>query len=143
MQIKVKRLTELARLPTLATTGAACFDIYTTHQHNQSVLNNVPVVFNTGLAFEIPENHVMLVFSRSGHGFKHDVRLANAVGVIDSDFRGELKIKLTADNLPYVVAPNERIAQVMILPVPMATFTEVATLSDTVRGTGGFGSTNS
>ena len=142
MQIKVTRLTELARLPTLATEGAACFDIYTTIQYSQLISNDEPTVFNTGLVFEIPEKHVMLVFSRSGHGFKHNVRLANAVGVIDSDFRGELKIKLTTDNLSYTVEPGERIAQVMILPVPAITFTEADVLSDTVRGIGGFGSTN-
>ena len=140
MQIKVKRLVPSAKLPMLASTGAACFDVHTSCGTPQWVTKDKPLVCSTGLAFEVPTGHVMLVFSRSGHGFKHDVRLSNAVGVIDSDFRGELKVKLAADNDNYLVHPGERIAQVMLLPLPTVIFDEVDHLSSTDRGTGGFGS---
>jgi len=85
----------------------------------------------------------MLVFSRSGHGFNHDVRLANCVGVIDADYRGEIRVKLTADSKanPLIVRPGDRIAQALVIPIAQMSFTEVDELSDTTRGTGGFGST--
>lgn len=138
--IKVKRLHPDAILPTYATDGSGCFDLY--------AIDRTPIgtgfpALRTGLAFEIPEDHVMLVFSRSGHGFNHDVRLANAVGVIDADYRGEVKVKLTADSTvnPLVVRPGDRIAQALVIPIAQMSFTEVDELSDTARGTGGFGST--
>lgn len=140
MKIKVKKLVPSAKLPILASEGAACFDVYTSCETPQLVTKTKALVCSTGLAFEIPNGYVMLVFSRSGHGFKHDVRLSNAVGVIDSDFRGELKVKLAADNANYLVEPGERIAQVMLLPLPTIFFDAVDELSDTSRGTGGFGS---
>ena len=84
----------------------------------------------------------MLVYSRSGHGFKHGVRLANSVGVIDSDYRGEVSIGLRNDSpLRFDYKAGDRLAQAMILPVPMVELVEVEELSDTERGTGGFGST--
>ena len=89
---------------------------------------------------------VMLVFSRSGHGFNHAVRLANSVGVIDSDYRGEVKVKLACDDCPddeppLKINPGDRIAQAMVLPIPRVEFEEVTELSATARGQGGFGST--
>lgn len=140
MKVKVKRLYDSAILPTYATDGSGCFDIYT--MLNGDTDYNEPHTYSTGLAFEIPEGYAMLVFSRSGHGFKNDVRLSNCVGVIDSDYRGELKVKLTCDKIGWGLEVNagERIAQGMIIPVPKVTFEEVTELSDTVRGSGGFGS---
>ena len=139
MQVKVKRLTPEAKMPTYATEGSACFDLYTTSKGFIST----NAVLNTGLSFEIPEGYVMLVFSRSGHGFKNDVRLANAVAVIDSDFRGEVMVKLTKDSVGVGMTVNkgDRIAQAMIVPYPKVNFLEVDELSVTIRGTGGFGST--
>src|SRR5690606_29317518 len=102
-------------------------------------------VIRTGLSFEIPEGHVMLIFSRSGHGFKNNIRLANCVGVIDADYRGEVMVKLTHDrrfgDFDFPVEPGDRIAQVMVIPFPRVTFEEVEELSSTERGEGGFGST--
>ena len=92
------------------------------------------------MCFEIPLQHVLLVYSRSGHGFKNNIRLSNSVGVLDSDYRGELKVKLAADNEPYYVAPGERIAQIMLMPIPVINFELVNELSNTERK-GGFGST--
>lgn len=88
----------------------------------------------------------MLVFSRSGHGFKHDIRLANCTGIIDATFRGEVMVKLTCDapdddaSPPYKVNPGDRIAQAMIIPVERVAFTVVDELSETERGAGGLGS---
>lgn len=140
MKVKVKRLYESATLPTYATDGSGCFDIYT--MLNGDTDYNEPHTYSTGLAFEVPEDHVMLIFSRSGHGFKNDVRLSNCVGIIDSDYRGELKVKLTCDKIGWGLEVNagDRIAQGMIIPVAKVSFEEVTDLSDTERGTKGFGS---
>ena len=140
MQIKFKKLSTRAQLPVQATDGSACFDIHTTCTTAVTVSQECPCSFDTGLAFQIPIGFAMLVFSRSGHGFKNDVRLSNAVGVLDSDFRGELKVKLASDGAPYTVSPGERIAQVMVLPLPAIYFRECDSLDTTARGTGGFGS---
>ena len=140
MQVKVKKLHKEAKLPTYATEGSACFDLYATEGNRADI---APAVVGTGLAFEIPKGHALLLFSRSGHGFTQDVRLANCVGVIDSDYRGEVKVKLTNDNKFYkafYIKEGDRIAQGMIIPVPAVEFVE-GELSDTARGDGGFGST--
>lgn len=143
MQVKIKKLHPDAITPTYGTDGAACFDIYTLTAGGIDGEDRWPVCdYSTGLSFEIPKDHVMLVFSRSGHGFKHDVRLSNCVGVIDSDYRGELKVKLTADKYGSLdVNAGDRIAQAMILPVQQVKFMEVDELSVTERGIDGFGST--
>lgn len=143
MKVKVKRLYDSATLPTYATDGSGCFDIYT--MLNGDTDYNEPHTYSAGLAFEVPEDHVMLIFSRSGHGFKNDVRLSNCVGVIDSDYRGELKVKLTCDKIGWGLEVNagDRIAQGMIIPVAKVSFEEVSELSDTVRGANGFGSSGS
>lgn len=155
MQVKVKKLYPNALLPKYATDGSGCFDLSACAvQHEKFVPAQIehdsPVVCNTGLSFEIPEGHVMLLFGRSGHAFKHGIRLANCVGVIDSDYRGEVKIKLAKDDhwndhLEHAeikfIEPGERIAQGLIIPIPRVEFVEVDALSDTARGEGGFGST--
>lgn len=144
MQLNVKRLHEEASLPTYATEGAACFDIRACIPNEAafSTMHHPSVTVPTGLAFEVPENHVMLVFSRSGHGFKNNTRLANCVGIIDSDYRGELMVKLTRDDGESLwVDHNERVAQAMIIPVQQVELIEVEELSETVRGASGLGST--
>ncbi len=138
MKVKVKKLTPSAKLPTYATPGSACFDL-----HSVNVARDLKT-YGTGLVFEVPEGHVMLIFSRSGHGYKHGVRLSNCVGVIDSDYRGEVTVKLHQDRDdvdPYYPIYDERIAQAMIIPVEQVQFELSDELSETVRGTGGFGST--
>lgn len=139
MNVKIKKLHKDAIIPTYATPGSACFDIYALS--DGFVSPNNPATIQTGLAFEIPENHVMLVFSRSGHGFKNGVRLANCTGIIDSDYRGELLVKLASNGTGCLdVAYGERIAQAMIIPYEQVSFELVDELSSTGRGTGGFGS---
>lgn len=152
MNIKIKQLHEEAKIPTYATTGAACFDLHAivddVDLNNkkitmQPVYNKHSYTYRTGLAFEIPEGHVMMVYSRSGHGFKNGVRLANCVGVIDSDYRGEVMVKLhnDGDGDLFKVHNGDRIAQAMIIPVQQVGFEVVQELSSTDRGAGGFGST--
>ena len=145
MKLKIKKLHPDAIAPKYATHGAACFDLHAILcMQGTSVFPQSPATFRTGLAFEIPDGHVMMIFSRSGHGFKEDTRLANCVGVIDSDYRGEVMVKLTCDRITsygMTVNPGDRIAQAMVIPVDRVEFEEVTELSDTARGTGGFGST--
>ncbi|WP_396190738.1 dUTP diphosphatase [Flavobacterium sp.] len=140
MQVKIKSLHPDAVMPQYASDGAGCFDLHSI----DSGLVAKERTFDTGLAFEIPAGHVMLIFSRSGHGFKNDTRLANCVGVIDHDYRGEVKVKLSNDNhasSPLMVNAGDRIAQGMIIPFPKVEFQWADDLSETGRGTGGFGST--
>lgn len=139
MNIKIKKLHPEAILPAYATYGSACFDIYSL----ESVCTQQPqAIIKTGLAFEIPDGHALMVYSRSGQGFKSDIRLANCVGVIDSDYVGQLMVKLTRDvDAGIRVEYGERIAQGMIIPVQKVNFEEVDELKTTQRGEGGFGST--
>jgi dUTP pyrophosphatase len=154
MKLRIKKLHFNAVVPTYATEGAACFDLVAATVDGASTIgcgvwDNRPLVCDTGLAFEVPPGYAMMIYSRSGHGFKHDTRLANCVGVIDSDYRGSVQVKLTCDRqdddgapLPLFVRPGDRIAQAMIVPVPDVTFELVAEqLSITERGAGGMGST--
>jgi dUTP pyrophosphatase len=148
MKVKLK-LSEGAKVPTYGTPGAACFDIYATSV--KRVWDNV-YEYSTGLFFEIPEGYALMIYSRSGQGFKYQTRLSNAVGVLDSDYRGELKIQLFEDTV--VCTENEfperfpaldftkAIAQGMIIPVDKVQFDIVDKLSETVRADGGFGSTD-
>jgi dUTP pyrophosphatase len=100
------------------------------------------VALKTGLAFEIPEGYVMKVYSRSGHGFKNGIRLANGTGIIDSDYRGEVMVKMHNDgDTAVLITAGERIAQAMIEPIQQVSFEVVDELSDTARGSGGLGST--
>ena len=139
MLVKIKKTHKDAVVPFYATKGAACFDITTVEAGK---VDHYPYIFHTGLEFEIPEGHVMLLYSRSGHAFSRDVRLANCVGVIDSDYRGELKVKLTNDSMKsYEVKKGERIAQAMVVPVQQVLFEVEEELSGTERGKNGFGST--
>lgn len=145
MNIFIQKLHPKAELPEYATDGAGCFDLRAAPDTEiQNIASCNPVDIGTGLAFEIPQGHVMLLFSRSGHGFNKATRLANCVGVIDSDYRGEVRVKLTRDPAPGAlleVRPYDRIAQGMVLPVERVTFHEVSVLTPSGRGTGGFGST--
>ena len=140
MKLKVKLISDKALLPIYATEGAAAFDITATNAGIVPACDSE--IFSTGLAFEIPQGYYLEVVSRSGHGFKNGVRLANSVGVIDSDYRGELKVKLHNDsNVPYSVKSGERIAQAIMKKYEKADFYIVDNLGETSRGQCGFGST--
>lgn len=143
MQINTVKLSPAAKFPTYATEGSAGFDFYSAESGNLTY--GSPVIFGTGLTMEIPKTHALLIFSRSGHGFKENVRLSNSVGVIDSDYRGEIKVKLAMDFPSWqnslAVNVGDRIAQGVVIPIEHVTFIEVAKLSETDRGSGGLGST--
>lgn len=136
MKVKIRKLHQNAVIPTYATDGSGAFDLTAISKQGQ--------VYGTGLAVEVPKGHALFIYSRSGHGFKDDIRLSNCVGVVDSDYRGEVKVKLAHDGEAYKTAywpeVGDRIAQGIILKVPHIEFEEVEELSDTQRGVNGFGS---
>lgn len=144
MKVRFKKLSPQAIVPTYAHNGDACFDIYALGDMEKPVdiRPDGAAVVPTGISFEVPMGYVMLVFSRSGHGFKNGVRLGNAVGVIDAGYRGELQVALRNDGRAWFkVAHGDRIAQAMIIPRPAIELEEAGELSDSSRGTGGLGST--
>lgn len=139
LTLKVKRLTDTAKLPTYAHDGDACFDLYADSITYDA--SNETYEITTGIAVDIPVGYAFMIYSRSGHAFKHDMRLANCVAVIDQGFHGQIKVKLTHDRcISYQPEPGDRIAQAMLIPVPVVTFEEVDSLSESDRGAGGFGS---
>ena len=132
--LKIKRVRENAKLPFRATEGSAGMDLYACIEE--------PVV-PTGLSIELEDrNQVALIFARSSMGIKYSVTPANAVGVVDSDYRGEVCVFLhNYSDVEYTVQPQDRVAQMVIMPVLLPEIEEVTELSDTERGEGGFGST--
>jgi len=144
MQVRVKQLSPQAIKPTYAHNGDACFDIYAMGDLEKpaEIRPGTSVHIPTGLSFEVPMGHVMLIFSRSGHGFKNEVRLSNCVGVIDAGYRGEVQVAIRNDGRArFKVAHGDRIAQAMIIQRPAVELVPVDELSDSSRGTGGLGST--
>lgn len=144
MQIRVKRLNDKAVVPSYAKTGDAGLDLTAT---SVSMDEQGNVVYGTGLAFEIPEGYVGLIFPRSSNS-KKDLYLTNHVGVIDSGYRGEVSFKFRPTVKPYlnegqpeIYNVGERVGQLIVLPYPQIELIESNTLSETERGTGGFGST--
>ncbi len=139
INLKVKRLTDTAKLPTYAHDGDACFDLYADDVNE--TCGGTLFTCDTGLSVEVPPGYAMMIYSRSGHGFKNNMRLANCVAVIDQGYHGQIKVKLTHDRcIAYQPRRGDRIAQAMLIPVPLVTFEEVTELSDSERGDGGFGS---
>ena len=137
MKIRIKRLHQNAVIPTYAKHGDAGMDLTAT---SKSYDENNNVVYGTGLAVEIPEGYVGLVFPRSSI-CKKDLFLTNSVGVIDSGYRGEIMAKFKhTDNLPVEYRVGERIAQLIIIPHPYIEFVPANELSDSERGSGGYGS---
>lgn len=132
------------RAPVLASDGAACFDLHAYMPTMQAayVLPGEAVIVHTGIAFAFPKGWCMEVYSRSGHGAKCRVSLANSTGIIDSDYRGELLIALANDGKePFIVRHGDRIAQFKMVQVPTVRLRMVEELGETARGEGGFGST--
>lgn len=141
MDVKIKLLTDTARVPTYATDGSAAFDIYA--DMSISIDSDDLKIISTGIAVEVPEGYVLMIYSRSGHGFRYGLRLSNCVGVIDSDYRGEIKVAMTVDMADgYIrIEEGDRIAQGIIMPVEKTNFIVADELSQTVRGANGLGST--
>ncbi len=145
MDIKVKKVRENAKLPFRATEGSAGADLYACIGEDVVIASGERKMIPTGVAIELPDSGVgAFVFPRSSVSSKYGVSLANCVGVIDSDYRGEVIVPLINHSAePYTVHDGDRIAQMVIMPVVAANYTEADELGDTARGTGGFGSTGS
>lgn len=143
MELKVKRLHPDAVIPTRATDGSAGMDLHAVLSEPLTVAAGERVRIPTGIAIGLPSPEtVALVFARSGLAVKHGLTLSNCVGVIDSDYTGEIQVgMINQSDAPYTVQPGERIAQLVIMPVLQPTVVETDTLEKTARGDGGFGST--
>ena len=141
--LKVRRTRPGAKLPCRATAGAAAYDLCACLEKDVVIPAGGYAAVPTGIAIELPdESCVALVFSRSGHGFKKGVTLTNSVGVIDSDYRGEIAVSLVNQGAePFTVADGDRIAQLMLTRCLALPVEETDALGDTARGAGGFGST--
>lgn len=142
VDIKVKKLNELAKLPTRGSKYAAGYDLYAAIDAPISIPPHTTVKIGTGLSFELPRDTFAALYPRSGLAAKHGLRLANCVGVCDSDYRGEYIVALHNDlNEAQLVEPGTRIAQMILCPYIKMEFIETDTLEETERGSGGFGST--
>lgn len=142
MKVRIKKLSDKAIIPTFGSAGSAGGDLYSAEENQVIIAPNQTVLIGTGLAVEIPDGYVGLVYARSGLATKSGLAPANKVGVIDSDYRGEIKVALhNHSNEIRTVSQGERIAQMVIAPYLKVEYEEVDDLSDTARGGGGFGST--
>ena len=141
--VKYQKLDPRAQAPEYATAGAAAADLHALLDAPMTVAPMQRVLVPTGLAIELPgAQTVALVYARSGLSIKHGLCMANGVGVIDSDYRGELRVPMV--NLgaeSYTIQPGERVAQLCIAPVYTEAFVPADALEESARGTGGFGST--
>lgn len=141
-KINVKLLHPKAHMPTYGSEEAAGADLYACLDEAVTIQPGEVFWVTTGIALEVPKGCAGLVFARSSMGAKRGLAPANKVGVIDSDYRGEVRVVLlNHSNQPQTIEPGERVAQLVIVPVFTPGFSLVDELDDTVRGIGGFGST--
>ena len=141
-KVAVKKLREGAILPTFGSNEAAGADLYACLEQDVTIAPGGTVFVPTGLAMELPRGYAGLIYARSGLACKRGLAPANKVGVVDSDYRGEFIVALhNHGSQPQIISHGERIAQLVVTPVLIPEYIEVETLSDTQRGTGGFGST--
>lgn len=142
--LKIKRLKENAIVPQRQTQGSAGYDLCACIAGEFAIEPGDMVILPTGIAVEVPNGHAGMVFARSGLSLKHGIHLTNGVGVIDSDYRGEVNVGLTnSSRKPYIIKPGERVAQLIIMPVALPEVELVESMSETQRGDGGLGSTGS
>ncbi len=140
--IKVKKLDPKAVLPTYGSAEAAGADLYACLDAPVTIAPGESAWIPTGIALEVPRGCAGLVYARSSMGVKRGLAPANKVGVIDSDYRGEIRVVLlNHSKQSQTIEPGERVAQFIVTPVLTPEYEEVAELTDTQRGTGGFGST--
>lgn len=141
--IKIKLLSDLAKIPQYATPGSSACDVCAAIESPVVIRSGEVALIPTGFALEgAPVNVTILLFARSGLASKHGIALANGVGVIDSDYRGEVKAALINNSAEdYTITPGERIAQMMFVPIIREEFVRVDEISETERGAGGFGHT--
>ena len=142
MDVRFKRLNNLAKIPTRGSKFSAGYDLYAATDHDIQIPPHSTVMIGTGLAIELPVGWFGAIFARSGIATKRGLRPANCVGVADADYRNEYIVALHNDTTETkTVQAGERIAQLVILPCQDIDFKEVDELHDTDRGMGGFGST--
>lgn len=142
MNIKIKKLNNLAKMPSRGSSNAAGYDLYAAIENPIHILPHSTVKIGTGLSFELPEGTFAAIFARSGIATKQGLRPANCVGVCDSDYRGEYIVAIHNDSEEVqTIVSQERIAQMILLPYIEMSFNEVDELSNTKRGEDGFGST--
>lgn len=140
--VNIKKLDDRAVIPSLGSEYAAGADLYAVLDESLTIKAHETVLVHTGLAMEIPVGYAGMIFARSGLATKKGLAPANKVGVVDADYRGEVMVALhNHTNEDKTIEHGERIAQMVIMPYFKAEFTEVEELTDTDRGTGGFGST--
>lgn len=139
--VRFRKLTSTAMTPTRGSAFAAGYDLYVDTDREVVVEPGETVPFYTGLAVEIPDGYCGKIYSRSGLSTRYGLRLANGVGVVDSDYRGNVGVPLHNDgDKPVTVVPHERVAQLVIERCPDVVFYETEELTKTERGDGGFGS---
>lgn len=142
MNIKIKRLSKEATIPTRGSEYSAGYDLYANIEKPVSIKPHETVKIGTGWAIEIPGGYFGAIFARSGLATKEGLRPANCTGVCDSDYRGEYIVAIHNDSdVVREIIPHERIAQLVVIPYLYVDFKETDELSDTSRGEGGFGST--
>lgn len=142
MEIKIKRLSDTAKIPTRESSCAAGYDLYADIPETITIKPHETMKINTGVAMEIPEGYFGGIAARSGLATKEGLRPANCYGIVDSDYRGQIIVALHNDSdIERVVTPQERIGQIIIQPYLNVTFCEVDDLTETERGSNGFGST--
>lgn len=142
MNIKIKRLSDKAIIPTRGSEYSAGYDLYANIEQPIAINPHETVKIGTGWAVEIPDGYFGAIFARSGLATKEGLRPANCTGVCDSDYRGEYIVAIHNDSdIVREITPHERIAQLVIIPYLYVDFKEADKLSDTSRGEGGFGST--
>ena len=142
MDVKIKKLNENAILPTYGSPFAAGADLYACEGKEITIEAGKTVLVHTGIALEIPEGYAGFIYARSGIASKRGLAPANKVGVVDSDYRGEIMVALhNHSDADQTIADGERIAQMVIAPYLAVNFILADELDDTVRGAGGFGST--
>ena len=142
MKVNIKKLNENAKIPTYGSEYAAGADLYACTDGDTVILPGETKLIGTGLAIEVPLGYGAFIYARSGLASKRGLAPANKVGVVDADYRGEIMVALhNHSSEAQTVLCGERIAQMVIAPFLTAEFCEVESLSDTQRGSGGFGST--
>ena len=142
IEIKLKKLNKDAVIPTRGSVYSAGYDLYACLENNVEIKPGETVKVPTGIAIEIPNGYVGLIFARSGIAIKKNLAPANKVGVCDSDYRGEYLVALkNGGSQTQIVKNKDRIAQLVIVPILDVSFKEVESLTKTIRGENGFGST--
>lgn len=141
--LKIKKVRENGKVPQRATSGSAGLDLCAATDSPITLKCGETAIIPTGIAIALPsENYGAFVFARSGLAVKHGIGLLNSVGVIDSDYRGEIMVGVINQiEEEYTIQPGERIAQLVVMPVSVMPAVEAESLDETDRGAGGFGST--